>query len=482
MSVQRRNNAKRTAVKVRPDRRNTVTLKLISGCLAWFLSSQVGSLGAAIFGAFIFMLCFAASTTAGPLDDATAAIRKGDYATAHRILRPLADRGDALAEFNLWQMYARGLGVQRDYAEAAAWLRKAADQGLAIAQLYLGLAYTDGDGVPQDDVEAAKWFRLAAEGGYPTAQFHLGLAYAEGRGVPRDVTSAYMWIVLSGNRGIRGSTISLARDTLAEEMSSKEIETAQNLALAWKPKPQSTGPRVPLATEIAVQEAWDRYGDLADPSTWPVSAVGKVTIKFSLDYSGFCTGVLVAPNLVVTAAQCLFNGDQVVHPANVGFLAGLNRGVPTGYSVAKRLVISSEYSPDDRKPESAATDWAIIVLRDSLPIRPISVKAIPPEQFSTISNSGSVLQIGYGEERPYLPSIVRDCRVREGQYDGAFLYRCFTNFGYGGAPILAEIEGTTSLIGIVSSGSKEGLRGMACSARQFEKAITELMQSPGQGR
>jgi len=72
---------------------------------------------------------------------------------------------------------------------------------------------------------------------------------------------------------------------------------------------------------------------------------------------------------------------------------------------------------------------------------------------------------------------VRDCRVREGPHDGAFFYRCFTNFGYSGAPILAEIEGTTSLIGIVSGGSKEGLRGTACSARQFEKAITELMLS-----
>src|SRR5262245_17850115 len=134
--------------------------------LAWFLSPRVGSAGVVIFGgAIIFMLCFATSTTAGPLDDAAAAIRKGDYAIAQQILRPLADKGDALAEFNLGQMYARGLGVQRDYTEAAAWLRKAADQGLAIAQLYLGLAYTDGDGVAQDDAEAAKWFRAAAERG-----------------------------------------------------------------------------------------------------------------------------------------------------------------------------------------------------------------------------------------------------------------------------------------------------------------------------
>lgn len=430
-----------------------------------------------IFGAILVVLCFAASATAAPLDDAAAAIRKGDYAVAHQILRRLADKGDAFAQFNLGQLYARGWGVQRDYAEATGWLRKAADQGLAIAQHYLGLAYTDGDGVPQDDAEAARWFRLAADKGYPKAQLHLGLAYADGRGVPRDLINAYTWVVLSGMHGVDARTVSQARNTVEEEMTPEQIDAAQKLALAWKPKSSAAGPSIPLSTEISVQEAWDHYGELADPSIWPVLAVGAVTVKFAFDFSGFCTGILVAPNLVVTAAHCLFNGDQVVSPGNVHFLAGLNRGVPAAHSVAKRLVISSDFSPDNWKPERTATDWAVIVLRDALSIRPVSVKTIPRDQFATVSNSGSVLQIGYGEERRYLPSVVRDCRLSEGADDGAFLFRCFTNFGYEGAPILAEIDGTPSLIGIVTGGSKEGLRGTACSARQFEKAIVELTQS-----
>jgi TPR repeat protein len=62
---------------------------------------------------------------------------------ALQILRPLAEKGGALAEFNLGQMHARGLGVQRDYTEAIAWIRKAADQGLAIAQHDLGLAESE---------------------------------------------------------------------------------------------------------------------------------------------------------------------------------------------------------------------------------------------------------------------------------------------------------------------------------------------------
>ena len=190
-----------------------------------------------IFGAILVGLCFAASATAAPLDDAVAAIRKGDYAVAHQILRRLADKGDAFAQYNLGQLYARGWGVQRDYAEATWWLRKAADQGLAIAQHYLGLAYTDGDGVPQDDAEAARWFRLAADKGYPKAQLHLGLAYADGRGVPRDLINAYMWVVLSGMRGVDGRTVSQARNTVEEEKTPEQIDAAQKLALAWKPKP-----------------------------------------------------------------------------------------------------------------------------------------------------------------------------------------------------------------------------------------------------
>jgi V8-like Glu-specific endopeptidase len=429
-----------------------------------------------IFSIVMLLLCEVAGATAGPVDDAAAAIRRGDYTAAHQLLRPPADQGDALAQFNLAQLYARGWGVRRNYAEATGWLRKAADRGLAIAQHYLGLAYTDGDGVPQDDAEAAKWFRLAADQGYPAAQLHLGLAYADGRGLPRDLINAYMWIILSGMRGVDPRTISPARITIEEDMTPEQIAAAQKLALAWKPKPQA-GPRLPLATEMAVQEAWNHYGELIDPSVWPALAVGAVTVEFAFDFSGFCTGTLVAPNLVVTAAHCLFNGDQVVKPGNVRFLAGLNRGVPAANSVAKRLVISKEYSPDDWKPETAATDWAVIVLRDALSIPPVSVKTMPGEQFATVSSSGSVLLIGYGEERRYLPSIVRDCRVRATPDDGAFAYRCFTNFGYSGAPVLAEIGGAPTLIGIISSGSREGLRGVACSARQFETTLVELMQS-----
>jgi hypothetical protein len=52
----------------------------------------------------------------------------------------------------------------------------------------------------------------------------------------------------------------------------------------------------------------------------------------------YCTDSLVAPKLVLTAAHCLFNGDLLVNPGNVRFLAEPNKGVPAAHADAKRLV------------------------------------------------------------------------------------------------------------------------------------------------
>ena len=155
------------------------------------------------------------------------------------------------------------------------------------------------------------------------------------------------------------------------------------------------------------------YGEIADPSLWPTSAVGAITVLLSSVHRATCTGTLVARNLVLTAAHCLFNSKELVKPGNVRFLAGLNKGVPAAYSVAECFVISKEYAPGPWTSATAATDWAVIVLVNALLIRPVSVKTLTREQFRAASKSGYVTQIGYGMERPYLPSIVRNCRVSE---------------------------------------------------------------------
>ena len=91
-----------------------------------------------------------------------AADQRGDYATALREWRPLAEQGNAEAQYNLGNMYRKGLGVPQDYGEAVQWYRKAAERENAKAQLFLGNMYFFGQGVSKDYVQAYMWYILAA--------------------------------------------------------------------------------------------------------------------------------------------------------------------------------------------------------------------------------------------------------------------------------------------------------------------------------
>jgi uncharacterized protein len=118
----------------------------------------------------LVLLVWAAAVpaVAGPFEDGADAYRAGDYATALRLWRPLADAGNANAQFRLGYMYHDGQGVPQDYEAAAAWYRRAAEQGNQFAQFNLGVMYEIGQGVPQDYVLAHMWFNLAA------VQNHIG--------------------------------------------------------------------------------------------------------------------------------------------------------------------------------------------------------------------------------------------------------------------------------------------------------------------
>ena len=79
--------------------------------------------------AIMLVLSFSVSVAAGSLEDADAAVKRRDYATALRLIRPLADQGDASAQYNLGVFYDNGLGVPQDKVSAYMWLNLAATQG-----------------------------------------------------------------------------------------------------------------------------------------------------------------------------------------------------------------------------------------------------------------------------------------------------------------------------------------------------------------
>ncbi|HSQ02901.1 MAG TPA: tetratricopeptide repeat protein [Burkholderiales bacterium] len=116
------------------------------------------------------LVLYSGTAWPGDFQDALAAADRGDFATALNLWRPLAQGGDALAQYNLGVLYRNGLGVRRDYNEAMRWYRSAAQQGLPIAQYDLGAMYRLGQGVAQDYVRAHMWLNLSAAAmGHPDA-------------------------------------------------------------------------------------------------------------------------------------------------------------------------------------------------------------------------------------------------------------------------------------------------------------------------
>lgn len=125
-----------------------------------------------------------------------AAYSSGDYVTAMKEFRPLAEQGSAHSQWFIGQMYEHAYGVPKDYAEAARWYQMAAERGHSSAQNDLGAFYRWGAGVKQNYQEAAKWYRLAAEDGLSSAQFNLAELYADGhgpRGGTEDLFEARVW-------------------------------------------------------------------------------------------------------------------------------------------------------------------------------------------------------------------------------------------------------------------------------------------------
>ena len=149
----------------------------------------------------MFLIISCVTAWAADLKKGYAAYNSGDYVTALSEWKPLAEQGNAEAQYNLGVMYDNGFGVIEDDREAVKWFRLSAEKGHADAQHNVGVMYDDGQGVIEDDKEAVKWFRLAAEQGDAESQHNLGFMYANGEGVIEDDREAVKWYRLSAEQG-----------------------------------------------------------------------------------------------------------------------------------------------------------------------------------------------------------------------------------------------------------------------------------------
>lgn len=132
---------------------------------------------------------------------------QGDYVKAVDEWRPLANTGDADAQFNMGQAYKLGRGVPMDLPIAMEWFRKAADKGHLRAEDNYGLLLFQQN----RREEALPYLRRSAERGEARAQYILGTAMFNGELVKKDWVEAYALMTRAAASGLAPATASLAQ-------------------------------------------------------------------------------------------------------------------------------------------------------------------------------------------------------------------------------------------------------------------------------
>ena len=158
-------------------------------------------------------------------------------------------------------------------------------------------------------------------------------------------------------------------------------------------------------------------------------AVGRL----NLGDKGFCTGALIAPDLVLTAAHCLFDKDSGarVNVSEIEFLAGWRNGRAEAYRHVRRAV---------------AFDIALLELDQPIRMTAVTPFAIGPRPVK----GDAVGVVSYGQDRAEAPSLQQVCHMlgRQAQVN---VLSCSVDFGSSGAPVFALRDGVSEIVSVVSA-------------------------------
>ncbi|MEX2647424.1 MAG: SPOR domain-containing protein [Alphaproteobacteria bacterium] len=306
----------------------------------------------------------AATAAHADFDAGLGAYASGDYATAIKEWRPLAEQGDAEAQFGLGEMYDLGRGVAADAEAAATWYQRAAEQGSARAQAKLGTMFAPGHGVPVDPSTAVLWWTKAAEQGSPAAQMRLGEAYRKGEGVARDLARAEAWYTKAANAGIGEARVGLfevrkdrEREAAAAAdaglASAPAAESASNLP----PEPTMSGddivPAVPESHEVPVTAG-------AENAASAEAAHGEAEPAVAGDQTGATadTGADPPADIPDPLEALVAKGQAVVLRLDTAAPAAENHAEPTDGHEAEPTAADSHSATDQptQTPEEPAIE------------------------------------------------------------------------------------------------------------------------------
>lgn len=199
-----------------------------------------------------------------------------------------------------------------------------------------------------------------------------------------------------------------------------------------------------LATTAVAQNTNLRKLDTEnDARVW--QAVGRLDTKDG----GYCTGTLISPDLVLTAAHCVYDrAGQLRAPDNMTFQAGLTNGKPAAQRTVAQIEAHKGYTPNTPlTAKNIRHDVALVRLAEAIPTHELD----PFIVFSGKLSNGPVSVVSYGRGRSNALSRQNQCQVL-GQQDSVIAVDCDVTFGSSGAPVFTHLNGRGQIASVISGG------------------------------
>lgn len=201
-------------------------------------------------------------------------------------------------------------------------------------------------------------------------------------------------------------------------------------------------------------------------------AVGRLNISGR----NMCTGALIAPHLVLTAAHCLYDvhTGHAINPRKIEFEAGLSSGTAKAIRGVKRAVISDEYVHRHGSNTQIGFDLALLVLDT-----PISRNTVTPLRTDDRPSKGDpVMIIAYTQVSHSDQIVAHPCYILARQHDSV-VTSCPVDLGASGAPVFAvQSGGQPRLVSVISSKAAMGGRDVSIGT-VLDRVLERLIARAG---